>query len=68
MLFYALVNKKYLSADELILAMKGKKLQKGRNQMTALSATIIEPNFKYFEMLVNWEGNQVDLHEELVRV
>ena len=48
--------------------MKGKKLQKGRNQMTALSATIIEPNFKYFEMLVNWEGNQVDLHEELVRV
>ena len=34
--------------------------------MTALSATLISPSYKYFDMLVNWEGNKVDLHEELV--
>lgn len=68
MLYYAIINKKYKSADQLILALKGKKILRGRNQMTALSASVIEPNFMYFEMLVNWENNQVDLHEELVVV
>jgi hypothetical protein len=68
MLFYALVNKKYESVEKLLTAMACRKLQRGRNMMTALSATVIEPNIDYFLRLVNWEGNQIDLHEELVVV
>ena len=68
MLFYALVNKHYKSADLMIEHMKGRELIKGRNLMTALSATLITPNYHYFETLVNWEGKKVDLHEVLVIV
>jgi hypothetical protein len=46
--------------------MKRRKLKIGRNDMTALSATLITPNYKYFEILVNWEGEKVDLHNVLV--
>lgn len=66
MLFFALVNKHYDSADLMLKYMKGRKLVYGRNSMTALSATLITPSFKYFEILVNWDGNKVDLHDEQV--
>jgi hypothetical protein len=39
----------------LLNAMEGRCLKVGRNMMTALSATIMRPNFKNFKFLYEWE-------------
>lgn len=60
--FYTIVNQKKESTKKLLDYMAGSKLDKGRNMMSALSATVITPNYELFEKLVNWGGNQIDLN------
>ena len=63
MLFKAIVERKYDSANVLLDFMKDKPLKFGRNQMNALSATVISPNIHYFKSLVNWDGKKVNFNE-----
>ena len=58
MLFYALVNQKYNSADKILEYINKANittLKVGRNQMKPVAATVISPNFEYFKIMIEKE-------------
>lgn len=58
MLFYALVNRKYTSAEKILMYIQKaniSSLKIGRNGMKPIAATVISPNIEYFKRLIEKE-------------
>jgi hypothetical protein len=71
MLFYALVNQKYKSADKILQYINKANittLKIGRNQMKPVAATVISPNFEYFKKMIEKEKTAFGIDFDLILI